>query len=137
MRRLGLMVLILVLIVGCTSFAPVRQKTFENRDGEEQAMQEEIPTRVIVSMKDGEFDKPVVKISKGGTVTWKNNDIRPYLFIIYYKNVDEKGNVQIEKVPTGRINDGEEFSYTFENVGEYKLIPIEYGKLRGIVQVVE
>lgn len=139
MRKLILTLMILILIVGCAS---LKQKTANYSDGsengEEAAVQEEeISTNLVVKMKDGKFDKPVVKISKGGTVTWKNDDIRPYLFTIYYKNVDEKGNVQIEKVPTGRINDGEEFSYTFENVGEYKLIPIEYGNLRGVVQVVE
>lgn len=135
MRKL-IILTILILIVGC---APLEQKTADDRDISEngEVVQEESVTRVIVSMKDGKFDKPVIKIKKGGSVTWKNDDIRPYLFTIYYKNVDEKGNVQIEKVPTGRINDGEEFSYTFEDVGEYKLIPIEYGNLRGIVQVVE
>src|SRR5574341_1572646 len=134
MRVLLLMVLILILIVGCTSLAPMWQKTPENGDEEKQTMLEEIPTSIIVKMKDGEFDKPIVKIKRGGTITWKNDDVRPYLFTIYYEDVDEKGNVQIEKVPSGRINDGEEFSFTFEKIGEYKIVPIEYGNLRGVVQ---
>lgn len=135
MRKLILTLIILIIIVGC---APLKQKEVNYGGAEESgAIQgaEEVPTSVIVKMKDGKFDKPVVKISRGGTVTWKNDDIRPYLFIIYYKDVDEKGNVKIEKTSTGRINDGEEFSHTFEKTGEYKLVPIEYGKLRGLVQV--
>lgn len=140
MRKLILTLIILILIVGCSNILP---KTTENGVpvGEKDRFVKQVPpefevySEVTVHMKDGEFDQPVVRIKKGGSVTWKNDDIRPYLFIIYYNDVDEKGNVKIEKTSTGRIDEGQEFSHTFEKAGDYKLVPIEYGKLRGLVKV--
>ncbi len=134
MRRLGLMIFVLILLVGCT-IAPVKQGTFESGDEEEQAAQEEISTNLIVGMKDKQFNQTSIKIKRGGTVTWVNEDTRLYFFTIYYRNVYPNGDVQIEKIPTGGIAEGEEFSYTFEKIGEYKIVPMEHGQMRGIVVV--
>lgn len=137
--RKSILFLVLILVVGC---APAKDRIIDY-DGtpdysrESEIQEDEVPTRVIVGMIDKQFNQSVVKIRRGGTVTWRNEDIRPYFFIIYYKNVYPNGDVQIDKTATRGINSGEEFSYTFEKTGEYKLLPIEHGRLRGLVQVVE
>lgn len=61
----------------------------------------------IVTMEDYAFDPDSVEIQVGETVTWKNND--PANHTITGAGID-----------SGRIAQGETFSYTFEEPGTYR-----------------
>ncbi len=62
--------------------------------------------KLKVSMVNFKFDPPVLKIEKGQTVTWTNNDTVPH-------------NVVGDDFSSGTLNPGETFSYTFSKDGKF------------------
>lgn len=132
-----LILVMLILIVGCGKIEPEAKK--ETVSAPEVGVEDEteaFSSSETVTMKDGVFDKSNVIIKKGGSVTWVNEDSKPYYFIIYYREFSN-GDYQIRKVPSGVIEPGKEFRFTFEQTGEHSVIPLWYGKLRGVVLVTE
>lgn len=127
--------ILVIFLVGCKTvndlFAPKVVDT-----AMEEEIEDLIPTNIDIIMKNGVFDKNTVTIKKGGTVTWKNEDEDPYFFNIY-TTIESERSKEVKKIPSGKILAGQQFSYTFDIVGEHNIIPLWHGKLRGKVIVVE
>ncbi|MDP4012599.1 MAG: hypothetical protein Q8R00_03270 [Candidatus Nanoarchaeia archaeon] len=134
MRKLTVLMVLVVFLVGCQTvnniFAP--KKAVETTE----EVEETIPAYETIIMKGGIFDKNEVTIKKGGTVTWKNEDEDPYFFNIY-TTVENERSKEINKIPSGKILAGQQFTHTFDIVGEHNIIPLWHGRLRGKVIVVE
>lgn len=136
MKKACVLLLLLVFLVGCQTINGIFSPQKESEPIITPEVEDKIPSEVLVSMKDGVFDKPEVTIKKGGTVTWKNDDVKPYAFTIYSTIEDERSKTTT-KTQSGQIGTDQEFKHTFETTGEHKIIPLWYGSLRGMVIVIQ
>ncbi len=97
---LALFLVMAFVIIGC---APAEQEIID----------ETLPTEVEVTMQGNQFEPSGVTIAAGGTVTWINTD-----------NVEHTVTAGTRESPTGEfdvsLNPGEEFSYTFDEVGAFE-----------------
>ena len=126
-----------MFIAGCGNITPkVVDYAKTDEVAKSKMAEESAANSETIHMNNGFFDKSSVTVKKGGAVVWVNDDTKPYFFIIYHKEFSD-GDYQIKKVPSGPIEPGQKFSFTFEQTGEYKIVPIWRGRLRGVVQVIE
>jgi plastocyanin len=69
-----------------------------------------------VSMKNIQFNPKDVTIKSGGTVTWTNDEAVAH-------DVDGSGQgVKFSSGPTGGMNEGDTFKFTFDKPGTYKYV---------------
>ncbi len=113
--------LVVLLLVGCAKETPketnTADKTAPADTGAAAEAAKEAPAEAEISVMEQEFDPAVVTIKVGGTVTWTNNAGRTQLI----------GGPR--KLFSAKLADGESFSYTFEEAGEYKVtntVPIAF-----------
>lgn len=79
-----------------------------------------------VAIKGFAYDPSSITISKGTTVTWKNEDSAPHTF------TTTKAPVSID---SGSIGNGDVFSYTFDTPGTYEYHCAIHPSMKGIVIV--
>lgn len=86
----------------------------------------EAPSEAVVEIKDGVFNPAGITIKQGTTVTWVNKDTRAHKVAAYSRYFYG-----------GFIKPGENYSYTFDEVGVYKYFDVIFSKTmrNGIVRV--
>lgn len=101
-------VLAVVLVSGCTG----TKKTEENMPA---------PDEIII--KDFKFVPAEIVVSKGTTITWRNQDSAPH-------TATSAGNFD-----SGRLGTGDEWNYKFENAGTFEYICTLHPYMKGKVIV--
>src|SRR5687767_15494898 len=92
----------LLLMTAAPHAQSAGQYAAKNKDGDKAEKKQE------VTIKDRKFKPANVKVLKGGTVTWVNDDQHEH-------TVDEEDGA----FKSGVIKPGKTFKYTFEKAGKY------------------
>ena len=112
-RLTRLLAALLLLIAGLTISSPVGASIAAQGD------------TVVVEAADGDVFQPAtVTINVGDTVTWRNTD-----------NVPHTSTSDDEVWDSGNLNQGEEFSFTFEEAGTYGYFCAYHPGMEGTVVV--
>lgn len=93
--------------------------------------------KVFIDILGNSFSPKVIEIPVGTTVTWTNEDAFTYLageFGGIHNVVSLEGPTPLASPMLGH---GETWSYTFNEVGEYKYICVPHPYMKGIIRVVE
>jgi amicyanin len=87
---------------------------------------------VEVTMKNSKYIAQNIKVKKGTTVTWKNEDTVRHNVVALDAN-DQSG-LPAENALFGK---GETYSFTFETIGTYKYMCTPHPFMTGSVEVTE
>lgn len=94
----------------------------------------------VVEMNDQlKFDPETITVKVGDSVTWTTTGAVPHTSTCDPTKASNEANISLpdgaEPWDSGNVNQGEEFSYTFEVAGEYKYICVPH-ELAGMVGTV-
>lgn len=100
-------------------------------------------TEVAMNIKDFKYEKPNIKIKKGTTVTWTNQDATAHNVMQEHQNDNDahdapsKDEEKPDVLASRLLSKGESYSYTFNEVSTdpYHCSPHPY--MKGSVTVVE
>jgi len=91
-----------------------------------------------IIMKDLKFDPFEITIKQGSTITWKHKDTYrnrdDIIHILALQNVPGKAEQLFEQSP--RMFVGDQYSYTFDKAGEYRMLDVIHSeRMNGIITV--
>lgn len=115
-----------------TSQTPTSQTNNQTGTPSNQAEDNTSPKGVTVNILNSAFDPASIKIKKGQTVTWTNNDSVEHSIV-----ADDSGNTGGLPTDVQLFGQGETFSVTFNKVGTFKYHCIPHTFMRGQVEVTE
>lgn len=118
-------------------------KDTENSEGAEVAIDLTNQSSVSMDIKDFEYSRPHIKIKKGTTVTWTNQDAIQHNVMQEHENDNDahdaptKDEEKSDVLASRLLSKGESYSYTFNEVNSspYHCSPHPY--MKGSVTVVE
>lgn len=99
-----------------------------NSDGESEDNVETVDANTVV-YKDFAVEQPSIKVKKGTTVTWVNEDTAKH----DVTPVNESDNFKASKL----FGKGESYQVTFNTVGTYEYFCSPHPYMKGVVEVVE
>ena len=101
MKRIFILLVLGMLLLGCTSNAPTAQpaanQTAPNGTG---------PATIIVHIQNFAFNPAMLTVSKGDTVQWVNDDSAPH-------------QVKFPDFQSAVLSNGDTFEHTFDTAGSF------------------
>ncbi len=130
MKKYGIIAAVIVLLIGVGFFSMNKPATVApNNTAPSISPSETVNEPNTVRISNYEYLPEKITVKKGTTVTWKNEDIAKHTVTV------EDGIVEGPK--SEFFGKGEEYSYTFNTVGNYPYYCEPHPYMKGSVEVVE